>query len=73
MARHVDVGLVLYNTYNRGGVGMPFGGAKHTGFGREHCLDTLKEFGRLKTIRHPSGLGKLSNWFAVDEIYGSNN
>ncbi|EPK5281656.1 aldehyde dehydrogenase family protein [Pseudomonas aeruginosa] len=73
VARHVDVGITLFNTYNRGGVGMPFGGAKHTGFGREHCLDTLKEFGRLKTIRHPSGLGKLTNWFAVDEIYGPRN
>lgn len=73
VARHVDVGVALFNTYNRGGVGMPFGGAKHTGFGREHCLDTLKEFGRLKTIRQPSGLGKLTNWFAVDEIYGPRN
>ena len=73
VARHVDVGITLFNTYNRGGMGMPFGGAKHSGFGREHCLDTLKEFGRLKTLRHPSGLGKLTNWFAVDEIYGPRN
>lgn len=70
VARQVDVGIVLFNTYNRGGVGMPFGGAKHTGFGREHCLDTLKEFGRLKTVRHPSGLGRIPNWSAVDEIFG---
>ncbi|MGB8416409.1 aldehyde dehydrogenase family protein [Paraburkholderia sp.] len=70
VARKVDVGMVLMNTYNRRAHGLPFGGTKHSGYGREHCLETLKEFGRLKAIRYPSGLGELRNWSAVADVFG---
>ncbi|MBJ9983906.1 aldehyde dehydrogenase [Acinetobacter sp. S40] len=70
LSRLVDVGMVLMNTYNRRAHGMPFGGNKHSGFGREHCIDTLKEFGHMKAIRFPSGLKPLTNWQAVNDIFG---
>ncbi|MDM1021051.1 aldehyde dehydrogenase family protein [Acinetobacter sp. VNK23] len=71
LSRLVDVGMVFMNTYNRRAHGMPFGGAKHSGYGREHCLETLKEFGHFKAIRFPSGLKPLSNWQAVNDIFGA--
>nr|WP_315033070.1 aldehyde dehydrogenase family protein [uncultured Chryseobacterium sp.] len=69
IARKVDVGIVLINSYNRRSHGMPFGGAKHSGYGREHSIETLKEFTRRKTIRFPSGQGKEKNWPNVDDVF----
>jgi acyl-CoA reductase-like NAD-dependent aldehyde dehydrogenase len=69
-ARRLDVGVVFVNNYNRAFMGTPFGGTKASGYGREHSLDTLREFGRLKATRTPSGEGPISRWFAVDEVLG---
>lgn len=69
IARKVDVGMVLINSYNRRSQGMPFGGAKHSGYGREHTIETLKEFTRRKSIRFPSGQGKEQNWPNVSDIF----
>jgi hypothetical protein len=63
---------VLANHYFRGLLGTPFGGVKHSGYGREHAIETLSEFTYEKQIRVPSGLGELPPaWRAVIDIYGT--
>jgi acyl-CoA reductase-like NAD-dependent aldehyde dehydrogenase len=51
-------------------LGVPFGGAKETGYGREHSIDTLKEWCRAKVISQPSGFGEIPTWRAVREVFG---
>jgi acyl-CoA reductase-like NAD-dependent aldehyde dehydrogenase len=70
VSRKVDVGMVWVNHYWRNITGTPFGGNKDSGHGREHCIETLQEFTSAKTIRVPSGFGKIPTWRAVDEIFG---
>lgn len=70
VARRLENGMVLVNNYNREVLGDPFGGVKHSGYGREHTLATLQDFGQPKMIRIPSGLGAIPYWRAVNEIYG---
>jgi acyl-CoA reductase-like NAD-dependent aldehyde dehydrogenase len=70
VARRIDVGVVLINNYFRGILGLPFGGTKHSGFGREHTIETLAHFGYRKLIRFPSGAGTWPQWRAVGEIFG---
>lgn len=61
-ARDLEVGVVFVNNYNRTFLGMPFGGMKGSGFGREHALETLNEFVRTKAVRVPSGEGAVPVW-----------
>ncbi|KAI4157690.1 MAG: hypothetical protein LQ342_008095 [Letrouitia transgressa] len=70
VARKLDVGVVLCNTYFRGVLGTPFGGCKESGYGREHWVGTLKEWSRLKNIRTPSGLGEVPTWRGVVDLLG---
>lgn len=67
-SREVEAGIVFVNNYNRAVLGTPFGGTKASGYGREHCIDTLKEFGYLKTVRVPSGRGEVARWWASEEV-----
>ena len=67
-ARRLDVGMVFINNYYRGIQGMPFGGTKASGFGREHSVETLKEFGRTKLITMASGLREVPAWAAVTDV-----
>lgn len=69
-ARRIDVGVVFINNFNRAFLGTPFGGAKSSGYGREHCIHTLTEFGRFKSMRFPSGASRIPSWKAVTDIYG---
>jgi acyl-CoA reductase-like NAD-dependent aldehyde dehydrogenase len=69
-SREIEVGIVMVNNYNRNFYGTPFGGGKHSGYGREHALETLREFGHTKTVRIPTGLGKIQQWPALEEILG---
>jgi acyl-CoA reductase-like NAD-dependent aldehyde dehydrogenase len=69
VARRIDVGIVLVNNYFRGLLGLPFGGTKQTGYGREHTVETLSHFGYRKLIRIPSGIGTWPSWRAVTEIF----
>jgi acyl-CoA reductase-like NAD-dependent aldehyde dehydrogenase len=66
----IDVGVVLINNYFRGILGLPFGGTKHSGYGREHTIETLAHFGYRKLIRFPAGTGTWPQWRAVGEIFG---
>ena len=70
VSRQVDAGMIWFNQYNRFGLlGTPFGGTKMSGHGREHCIETLREFTWAKTIHEPTGLGVLPNWRAVADCY----
>jgi betaine-aldehyde dehydrogenase len=49
-AMRVEVGYVWINEVGRHFLGAPFGGAKHSGFGREECLEELLAFTQEKNI-----------------------
>lgn len=68
IARHLDVGIVFLNNYFRQVGGMPFGGAKASGYGREHTTETLKEYGRVKLISLPTGLRDIPVWAGVTDV-----
>ncbi|MDB5806885.1 MAG: aldehyde Dehydrogenase [Betaproteobacteria bacterium] len=51
MARKLHAGQVFINNYGAGGgVELPFGGMKHSGYGREKGFEALLGFTALKTI-----------------------
>ena len=51
MARRVKSGQVFINNYGAGGgVELPFGGVKSSGYGREKGLEALAGFSTLKTV-----------------------
>ena len=51
LARAIRAGQVFVNNYNAGGgVELPFGGMKGSGFGREKGFEALYGFSTLKTI-----------------------
>jgi len=70
VARRIEVGMVFINNYFRGTGGTPFGGTKHSGYGREHAIETLREYSYTKIVRFPSGLGTIPAWRALDDIFG---
>ena len=69
--RAIDVGMVWVNNYNRNVLGTPFGGWKQSGYGREHCIETLYEWCRPKAVHSKSGLGHIRSWRALKDIYGA--
>ena len=54
MARAIDAGQVTVNDYWAGGIEVPFGGNRKSGFGREKGLEGIDAYLRTKaiTIRH---------------------
>lgn len=54
LARRIDAGQVTVNDYWAGGIEVPFGGTKKSGFGREKGLEGMDAYTRTKaiTIRH---------------------
>ncbi|CAL5869032.1 uncharacterized protein PFLUO_LOCUS3260 [Penicillium psychrofluorescens] len=68
-SRKVDVGMVFINNYFRSVLGQPFGGTKSTGFGREHCIETLRSWAQPKVVKQPSGLGSVPSWRAIKDIF----
>jgi aldehyde dehydrogenase (NAD+)/betaine-aldehyde dehydrogenase len=50
MARAVDAGQVTVNDYWAGGIELPFGGNRKSGFGREKGLEGLDAYTRAKAI-----------------------
>ena len=61
--------MAFINNYFRGVIGTPFGGTKYSGYGREHAIETLREFTYTKMVRFPSGLGTIPSWRAVSDIF----
>ncbi len=49
-AKHLDVGQVYINEYFAGGIEVPFGGNKHSGFGREKGLEGLLSYCKTKAV-----------------------
>ncbi|GAA2170576.1 aldehyde dehydrogenase family protein [Agrococcus versicolor] len=49
-ADRLDAGSVWINEYFNLSGGVPFGGFKDSGLGREFCFDTLNEYTQLKSI-----------------------
>jgi acyl-CoA reductase-like NAD-dependent aldehyde dehydrogenase len=45
-----EVGVCWTNTFGLFDIGVPWGGAKRSGYGRELALSTLDEFTRVKTV-----------------------
>jgi len=50
MARDIDAGQIYINEYFAGGIEVPFGGNKLSGFGREKGLEGLKSYSKIKSI-----------------------
>ncbi|CAH8574916.1 unnamed protein product [Dicrocoelium dendriticum] len=50
IAAELQCGTVYVNTYNAYPPGIPFGGYKQSGYGRENSLDTLLSYTQLKSI-----------------------
>lgn len=71
ISRELDAGIVFINNYYRMFLGTPFGGVKHSGMGREHCIQTLHEFAQPKSIRFPSGMAPIPAWIGVTDIFGA--
>lgn len=71
-SRELQCGLVFANNYSRQfhSGATPFGGCKASGYGREHALETVKEFGQTKTVRMLTGMGDVPRWFAITEVLG---
>jgi acyl-CoA reductase-like NAD-dependent aldehyde dehydrogenase len=68
VSRRLRAGIVFVNNYNRMVTGLPFGGVGHSGYGREHALQTLAEYGYSKTVRMPSGASSVPVWDAVADV-----
>jgi len=49
-AREVDAGQVYINEYFAGGIEVPFGGNRRSGFGREKGLEALSSYSRIKSV-----------------------
>ncbi|CAJ2510151.1 Uu.00g060510.m01.CDS01 [Anthostomella pinea] len=69
--RAIEAGMVWVNNYNRNVLGTPFGGVKHSGYGREHCIETLHEWTQPKAVHTLSGQGEPPSWRVVTDIFGA--
>jgi aldehyde dehydrogenase (NAD+) len=50
LARDIDAGQVYVNEYFAGGIEVPFGGNRGSGFGREKGLEALRSYCKLKSV-----------------------
>jgi aldehyde dehydrogenase (NAD+)/betaine-aldehyde dehydrogenase len=50
LARDLDAGQVYINEYFAGGIEVPFGGNRRSGFGREKGLEALRNYCRIKSV-----------------------
>ena len=51
VAEALEAGQVYLNSYGAaGGIGLPFGGVKKSGFGREKGVEAVYEYTQAKTV-----------------------
>jgi len=50
LARRIDAGQVYVNEYFAGGIALPFGGNRMSGFGREKGVDAVRTYMKLKSV-----------------------
>jgi aldehyde dehydrogenase (NAD+)/betaine-aldehyde dehydrogenase len=50
LARRIDAGQVFINEYFAGGISVPFGGNKRSGFGREKGMEALRSYSKIKSV-----------------------
>lgn len=50
LARRIDAGQVYINEYFAGGIALPFGGNRMSGFGREKGVDAVRTYMKLKSV-----------------------
>jgi acyl-CoA reductase-like NAD-dependent aldehyde dehydrogenase len=50
LARDLDAGQVYLNEFFAGGISVPFGGNKRSGFGREKGLEALRSYSKIKSV-----------------------
>ena len=62
VSRALHTGVIFVNSYNRNFTGMPFGGVRASGYGRETAQETLSGYGYSKSIRLPSGTAESPRW-----------
>ncbi|NWK94861.1 carnitine dehydratase [Sphingobium lactosutens] len=50
MSASLEAGMVWINTYRAVGIGMPFGGMKHSGIGRENGIEGIEGYLETKSV-----------------------
>jgi aldehyde dehydrogenase (NAD+) len=50
LARRIDAGQVYINEFFAGGIALPFGGNRMSGFGREKGMDAVRTYTKLKSV-----------------------
>lgn len=50
LARRIDAGQVFINEYFAGGIALPFGGNRQSGFGREKGSEAMRSYMKLKSV-----------------------
>lgn len=50
LAQRIDAGQVFINEYFAGGISVPFGGNRMSGFGREKGIDGMRTYLKLKSV-----------------------
>jgi len=48
--RRLQAGFIWVNQTSRHYLGVPFGGSKHSGLGREECLEEMLDFTEIKSV-----------------------
>lgn len=48
--RQLEAGFIWVNQTSRHYLGVPFGGSKHSGLGREECFEEMLDFTELKSV-----------------------